>query len=466
MIDSSEVDSTSPFTALDPVTDGYDWDQQGAFQNPSLKGTSNAVGIGLALRGFNDGDATFYVDANGDKQAFQVTGVIDAGCLQNGEGMFTYGDQYEAPSSAPSWFTALSDWEVEHFTATSAIVAPSPVPHPGSHSNWFENWSSGDYDSVRDQWVGWGGGHGGYAGNELYGWGPYLSENPTWYLITDHSPEALPPQPSNTDGAYSDGLPASVHVYDMAFFLPPNKFVQFGQAAPTPGTNYDDNIWTYDLSRTDADKYQRALAGWNKEHSSIGISSVRKDGIAIYNTLDGLVYYWSGHSSGGTAGAGTWNPSTGAFATLQTNVGSSQPLNSINQGVGAFSPDHGTNGCVAMITDDSGFQVADPTDGTMYGPSSTGASLSSSQGEHGLCYDKQRRVFLAWTGQSGNLIELQPPSNPFTGTWTFVNRSVTGSLPSGYDAQGMFGKMVYVDSLHAVSIMATYSSGVHIVKLP
>ena len=75
-------------------------------------------------------------------------------------------------------------------------------------------------------------------------------------------------------------------------------------------------------------------------------------------------------------------------------------------------------------------------------------------------------MFLAWTGQSGNLIELQPPADPLNGTWTFVNRSVSGGLPSSYDSQGMFGKMVYVDSLHAVSIMARYETGVHIVRLP
>src|SRR5215475_9419554 len=48
-------------------------------------------------------------------------------------------------------------------------------------------WSSGVYDSDRDQLVVFGGGHTDYSGNEVYAFGPITGTSPKWTRLTDPS---------------------------------------------------------------------------------------------------------------------------------------------------------------------------------------------------------------------------------------------------------------------------------------
>jgi hypothetical protein len=60
----------------------------------------------------------------------------------------------------------------------------------------------------------WGGGHGDYAGNEVYALGPLTSGTPTWSRITD------PTIPGISNVARSGGYPVSRHTYDCIGYLP------------------------------------------------------------------------------------------------------------------------------------------------------------------------------------------------------------------------------------------------------
>src|SRR6267142_6178478 len=71
-------------------------------------------------------------------------------------------------------------------------------------------WSGGIYDSDRDQFIIWGGGHTDYAGNEVYAFGPVTGLLPQWRRLTDPSAPAA----DNTPYA-PDGRPVSRHTYNL-----------------------------------------------------------------------------------------------------------------------------------------------------------------------------------------------------------------------------------------------------------
>src|SRR5438876_2240675 len=82
---------------------------------------------------------------------FALAGIAAAGPLEE----LPPGHWYEVPSShlrdvAPEEGQFPGTWGVEGPPAT------------------MNDWSGGAYDSKRDRLIIWGGGHGGYAGNEIY----------------------------------------------------------------------------------------------------------------------------------------------------------------------------------------------------------------------------------------------------------------------------------------------------------
>jgi hypothetical protein len=72
-------------------------------------------------------------------------------------------------------------------------------------------WSSGAYDTTRDQLMVWGGGHNGYGGNEIYA---FALADMRWHRLYD------PVAPSRCTPYYSDGSPAASHSYGFLEYLP------------------------------------------------------------------------------------------------------------------------------------------------------------------------------------------------------------------------------------------------------
>jgi hypothetical protein len=86
----------------------------------------------------------------------------------------------------------------------SKLRAVLPVPKPaGSYGAITGAWSGGAYDMKRDRLVVWGGGHGDYAGNELYA---FDLGKMTWNRIWGPTPnEFVPTGPAVPDDVYLDG---------------------------------------------------------------------------------------------------------------------------------------------------------------------------------------------------------------------------------------------------------------------
>jgi len=109
-------------------------------------------------------------------------------------------------------------------------VAYSPVP-PGAEgvSAVIDDWTGGAYDSVNDRLIAWGGGHSGYAGNEIY---VFELDTMKWRRWNAPSSDVTCNFSVNE---YPDGRPCSMHTYDYVDFHPGSQsFVLLGGASPYP----------------------------------------------------------------------------------------------------------------------------------------------------------------------------------------------------------------------------------------
>jgi hypothetical protein len=95
-------------------------------------------------------------------------------------------------------------------------VCFQPSPLDLNCKNVTAAWSGGAYDYIRKRMLVWGGGHGDYAGNEVYA---FDTEALKWERLTDPS---LGDKASLTDrDPLADGNPASRHTYDGLTFRSP-----------------------------------------------------------------------------------------------------------------------------------------------------------------------------------------------------------------------------------------------------
>lgn len=139
------------------------------------------------------------------------------------------GEWYEVPGS-------------EMAQVVSGLSYVEPLRGVSGPQDVIRAWCGGAYDSKRERLIVWGGGHAGYAGNELYA---FDTNTLTWERLTD---------PSSLDGwtkgddLMPDGRPVSVHTYDQLNYLPPpiDRFWAQGGARWIDG-NATLQTWTFDF---------------------------------------------------------------------------------------------------------------------------------------------------------------------------------------------------------------------------
>lgn len=123
-------------------------------------------------------------------------------------------------------------YEVPHSKLRAVVPTPPPF---GSYAAMMNAWSGGAYDTKRDRLIIWGGGHGDYAGNELYA---FDLQTLTWLRLWGPTPNAMiPPQPAPADEVYLDGtLIATV------------SSTSYTDSDLSPGTVYTYRIVAYDAA--------------------------------------------------------------------------------------------------------------------------------------------------------------------------------------------------------------------------
>jgi hypothetical protein len=125
-------------------------------------------------------------------------------------------------------------------------MCPPPAQYPEIQGNEgcaavTEDWSGAAFDRARDRLFITGGGHGGYAGNEVY-----VLDLGTLTLSRLNAPSTPIRNGCDFGGTYADGRPVSRHTYDHLAWLPgPERLFMVGGSQWQCGYFIGD-AWTFD----------------------------------------------------------------------------------------------------------------------------------------------------------------------------------------------------------------------------
>ena len=286
-------------------------------------------------------------------------------------------------------------------------------------------WCSAAYDTKRERMICWGGGHGDYAGNELYA---FDLASLTWSRLTNASD---PVADTGNDGYYPDGLPPSRHTYEYIEYSPTrDRFVSFGGAAFWRGGQTGTfNVDMFDFAtNTWMTKVSRIPAGYE-----LTIGSV-----AAVHPSNGKAYYHSVSSTGrlyeGDLDAGTWRVASGAADVVYYSTMEVDPDSNLVVAL---------RGGVVRVWDISKL-------GPSYGSFVASVSGAGVSGDRpGFSYDSVSKKFFAWNG--GPTVRCLD-----TKTWTWASFPTTGDPGSPPDT-GCFGKF-RVSAKYGVAVAVTGES--------
>jgi hypothetical protein len=355
-------------------------------------------------------------------------------------------------SNAPAWVQAIPHGEWG--TMPNSTLTTSGVGWAGTHPG-----GTGGYDRVVTAWGGgilntvgvthggvfipgtflviFGGGHGDYAGNELYAYGPLESETPIWRRLTD------PTIPAADDVQRIGGYPVSRHTYDTLVYLPTvNKMLCIG--APGyyhTGSAYNiADVFDFNVNPASVNPWSTRDTGF-PAYNGGGVGTIAL--ISAYNPTTGKAW---GLGTGNGQKLGEFDPASDSWSSYNKDnaaLGSSAPY-----GKGAISTTHnifafqGADGNVRAINLNS-------PSSAIYTPTVTGSAPGV--GNNVLEWDATGGRFVSWDRAGKTLYFLTPGANPAAGgdawTWTSVTPS-TGATPQAALVNGTFGRFRVRPGVH------------------
>lgn len=371
-----------------------------------------------------------------------------------------------APSGLPSWYGAAASGEwvaLPNSTLTSSGAGWSGTA-PGGTGNYttvVTAWGGGVLNTVGVYRSGsfvsgtflvlFGGGHGDYAGNELYAYGPLEADSPTWSRITD------PTIPAADDVSRLGGKPVSRHTYDTLVYLPAqNKMLCIG----SPGyyhTGFGFNV---------ADVFDFAVnpgAGnpWGTADTSFpafnggGVGPISM--ISGYDEVNGKAW---GLGKGNGQVLGAFNAAAGTWASYSKDNPN-----------GPASAKAGLASSIAKLVFVSGSTVyvqdLDAPTSALYTPSITG-SAPSLGATASLDWDSAGARFVM-RGSGATLHFLTPGANPDAGGDAWAWSSVTpsgGATPAAAVENGTYGRFRMVNgTLRGALLMAAHNAPISFYKM-
>lgn len=293
----------------------------------------------------------------------------------------------------------------------------------------MQKWSGGAFDTKRNRLVVWGGGHGGYGGNEIYA---FDVNTLTWQRLT------LPSAGPFDVDILGDGRPSSRHTYDSLDYLPPpiDKFFARGTYYYTFGGG-SRTAWFFDF---DTLQWQRRAD--LPEDSAVEI-------VGGYDPVGGLVY------EQGYTRLWAYDP----INNVWTEAGPSNGFYPIS-GTAAVDPKRRklvrVGGGVAHMWDISQ-RPAPRTD-----LSTTGVKDIENAESPGFVYDPVSDRFVAWDG-GASVYTL----NMDTMTWTKVPPAATNTVtPPQITAEGgVYGRFQYIPSKNAFIAVNAADQNVYFYRL-
>lgn len=298
-------------------------------------------------------------------------------------------------------------------------------------------WSGGAYDSRRDRLVVWGGGHEGYAGNEIYAFDVNTLK---WTRVTD------PSIPVAYNSAYApDGAPGSRHTYDSLEYIPTSdRFCSFvdGSDYPSGSTsgkgqlnafNFDTNSW----------ERKAVTPGGSSIADTIGVKSA-------FDPVANLVYVL-----GGPHGPfASYNPASNSWKIHVSFISWIE-----YSATAAIDPKR--RKMVVMGAGDQWvFDLQNPGAGHTALSSSGGATIINANGP-GVDYDPVSDRIVAWSGGADVYV-----LNMDTLIWSRVSPSASNTtVPTAAQSAGTFGRFRYVPSKNVFVAVNSINGNVYFYKL-
>ena len=336
----------------------------------------------------------------------------------------------------------LSTLEVGHWfeVVGSDMESVNPCPQiscpPGNINSVMKAWSGGSYDSTNQRLIVWGGGHGDYAGNELYA---FSVKSNSWSRLTDPS--------TNTGGdpqtyLYPDGLPRSLHTHNYIEYVPGrNAFVSFGGVAPYPASGTTPRVMAYDfgLSQWVIDYFPEIPAGGTSRYAN-----------AVYDESTNSIWYQSGENAQlhrlnlNTEQWSSHGKKSGWFSSY--TVAAIDPTRKLFVQVGSGD---------LVVWD-----LNKPNNAPV-SPQTTGSKFIESAKAPGFVFDPTIEKFVGWAG--GSDVYSLDPSN---WTWAKISAASTNTIvPTEPALNGTFGRFQYLPAWNAYVLVNATNEDVYYYRL-
>lgn len=308
---------------------------------------------------------------------------------------------------------------------------------PGSFSGIMGAWSGGAFDTTRNRLIIWGGGHGDYAGNEIYA---FDVASLTWVRLTDPSTNV---GGDANSGYYPDGKPRSFHTYEYIEYVPSiDRFCSFGNSAGYPGVNSTSNIDCFNFSTLQ----------WEPRRGNLPAGAWGTPGTAAaYDSATGHAFVLGMQSSSIVA---EFNPSTNT-STIRSNPSY----------VGYYVTAEVDPVRRKLVAIGSGQQFMWDISGTgkvnATGLATSGDTSVVGAPAPGLAYDPVSDRLVAWSG-GADVYTL----NLDTRVWTRHPPAAGNTvIPTAAAGTGTYGRFRYVPAYNAFIVVNSVSDDVYLYRL-
>ncbi len=318
---------------------------------------------------------------------------------------------WPSTSTAPTWFNSQSDktWGTVATTGTIASVAPSPDPGGiTGQAGVITEYSGGMVDTNRQALCVFGGGHGGYYGNEWYRC-LLNTATPSWQRISN------PRYSFGSGNRMDDNSPRATHSLGHLVYEPSSD-LYYLTAHAYYASNGDTSNQMFSFNPTTGVWTQKnGQAQW--------ADNAFVDGGGVYDPVTGHIFRVS---TVAFSSVSEFNPATNTDTLLN---GGNLLINRSGASV-ALSP---SRRIIVAIRQD-GFRFLDITNSTTialgWRAPAAESGTPTNVGAPGFVWHETSGKFLLWQG-GATIRTLTIPSNVSSGTWVWGTVSGVSGAASG-----------------------------------
>jgi len=293
-------------------------------------------------------------------------------------------------------------------------------------------WNGGVADTKRNRLIVWGGGHGDYYGNEVYG---LDLNNMKMSRLTEPSPVT---NIVSCPEAYGDGRPSSRHTYNgLAYLARQDKMFVFGGSKANCGF-MSGGTWTLDLARME----------WRSMDPHRGDSPANHPGvIADYDPNTGMVFLSD------TANFFRYDFTENTYTRLKPLSGMDYHLSGVIDPKRKLFFMIGGSGQFWAI----GIQAGSNFTAQDWSHKVTGCDPLLYAHYPGLAYDPQSELIVGWAG--GDTVYLFHPD-----TRACSSRTYPGG-PGPAQPNGTFGRFRYFPQLDVFALVNDWKQNAFLLRL-